>query len=400
MPATITLSLRDLDRARWDALNPDNFRFSYAWLSHIAAGPFDAKSAYAVCERDGTYAGGLAAYLIQPEHFFLINPPRIFLGDGLDELIGDYYDSGERERAAQLRERLLSLAQECYPCAVCVSPFGYRAAVETRPGHADAVQDLLEAFESMARDWGARSMAVLFVPKSGYPELADELTGRGFSRAAIAARCALDVRWQTFDDYLASFSSDRRRKARRELDGFSASGLSVELIKGQSADDNLVSQLARLSANVQGKYGHRADAGREETVLRGLLRSLGEQLRLFVARRDGEPVSYMRGFECGRTFHAASTGEDYSALERGSYAHFKVGYYAPIEYAIGQGIHTIDWGLGAYGTKLHRGARLAPLTGFFRLGDQAVSEDASEHISLVDRVQRRFVRMESGRAAT
>ncbi|MDQ3822556.1 MAG: GNAT family N-acetyltransferase [Actinomycetota bacterium] len=389
-PIRVLRSLDDIDPGRWNALNPASFRFSHPWLSYVAAGPFDAEPAFAVAEEDGAYVGGFAAYLIREEHFFLINPPKIVLDDGLDALVGDFYSEEEHERAAALRDELRELREASYPCAVCVSPFGYRVALETRRGRGDVLVGLLDRFEELAREWGARSKAILFVPTQGYEELETAAGRHGYRRAAIAARCVLDAAWPTFEAYVNSFGSDRRRKIKRELRCFDEAGLTLELLAGPELDEDLLPELAALSACVQAKYGHRGDASREEAVLRSLLASLGEHTRFFIVRREGEPVSYMRGFEWGDTFHAASTGERHSALGPRTYAHFKVGYYAPIEHAITHGLRAVDWGVGAYETKLHRGARLEPLTGFFAFDDRA-DDRVGELLELIDRAQNRLV---------
>lgn len=386
----VVRTLDDVEPDAWNDLNPRNFRFSYDWLSYIARGPFDAESAFAFVEEDVRYVGAFAAYAIRPEHFFLLNPPQIMLGDGLDALIGDYYTDEERQRAARLREDAREIAAASYPCAVCVSPFGYRVAIETRPERVDTLKLLLEEFDEVARDFGARSKAFLFVPEAGYDDLERVLNALGYRRAAIAARCVLDVEWPTFDEYLASLSADRRRKVKLELQRFRESGLTLDVIDGTDATPDLLVRLGRLSALVQEKYGHASDPELEATVLRGLVEALGERTRLFLVRRDGEVVSYLRGFHGGDTFYCASTGEDHKVVGRRACAHFKVGYYAPIEYAIREGLRRVDWGLGAYEPKLHRGARLEPLIGFFAFGDTPAAT-ARELLHLVDSAQRRFV---------
>src|SRR5471032_3357372 len=136
-------SLSDVDPDRWNELAPRNLRFSYQWLSSVA-GPFRVDSAFGLATSQEQPVGGFAAYKISAETFFLQNPPRIALADALDPLIGDFYTDEERARAHALREEVHGMLPALYPSAVCVCPFGYRVALETRDKAPRLLGELLE----------------------------------------------------------------------------------------------------------------------------------------------------------------------------------------------------------------------------------------------------------------
>ncbi|MDQ3821698.1 MAG: GNAT family N-acetyltransferase [Actinomycetota bacterium] len=383
-------SLDEIDPVRWNALSPGNFRLSYDWLAYVEAGPFDAARVFVVAEEEGAYVGGFATYLIRPEHFQLVNPPLSVLGDGLDPLLWDYYDAAERERVAALRAELRATAAAAYPCAVCVSPFGYRVAIEAPAGRDDVLRALLEAFAEVAGEWGAGSSAFLFVPDRGYEPLEAALEADGYRKAAIAARCGLEIRWDAFDGYLRFLPSRRRYRVLRELRAFEQSGLTLEVVAGAALDDSLVSRLAYLSACTQARYGHEPAVQREEEALRGLLETLADTSRFFIVRKDGEAVSYTRGYHWADSYAIGSTGQAHDELDPKWYAHFQACYYAPIRYAISNRLTTVDFGIGAYTTKLRRGGELQPLTGFFHFRE-AMDQRVLELIGLIDRAQHRFL---------
>jgi predicted N-acyltransferase len=380
-------SISTIDSAVWNGFFPDAFRSTHAWLTSVA-GAFEATSAFLLAEEDGVAVGALAAYLLGEGTFFMLDAPRLTMADALDPLIGEYYTPDERARAADLRSLVAGRLPDSYPCAVCVSPFGYTAPVAARGDRVDVYAALVAAFDALAVRWGAPSRSFLYVPDGHSEALRETLLDWGYRPAAIAARCLLPIPWTSFEGYVASLSGSRRQAVRRELRRIERNGLDFEIVDGSTLGE-VRDRLAHLSARLMEKYGHGYDIERELATFRTVEHHIAGMTRVFLARRDGEIVAFAHGYEWGPTLGMALTGQDYEAVGSRSYAHFQTTYYEPIRYAIARGLRLVDFGVGGYEAKLNRGCTLSPLIGYFRLAAQP--DALGELLKLVDAAQSRFV---------
>ena len=225
-----------------------------------------------------------------------------------------------------------------YPkLAVCV-PFtpatGPRLLV--RPGlDAVAVQArLIRAIGEYAADNGLSSAHALFL---------DEPARAAFSAAGWLLRRDCQFRWTNhgyadFEAYLATFSADKRKKARRERRRVAEDGISFETRFGPELSPRLLDTVYAF---------HRATFlrhGNEPYLTRGffgeIATTLGESLMVKLAMKAGRPVAAAVFF-----WHPeALYGRYWGAADEHHSLHFEACYHQGVEFCIERGIRRFEPG--------------------------------------------------------
>lgn len=151
-----------------------------------------------------------------------------------------------------------------------------------------------------------------------------------------------------FDDFLAGFSTDKRKKLKRERRYVQEAGISMEVRTGADVTPELWDLFyAFYAGNIQ-RHGGMMHLTREFFKILG--RSMPEALVLVLARRGDEYVgaaSNLRG-------QKALYGRYWGGREGFNSLHFEACYYTPIEFCIAQGLERFEGGAGGE-HKLARG---------------------------------------------
>jgi predicted N-acyltransferase len=190
--------------------------------------------------------------------------------------------------------------------------------------------------------------------------------GRGW-----LVRHGIQYHWQNrgygaFDDFLAALSSRKRKAVRKEREGARA-GLTFRHLRG--AEIGL--------PEMEAMWGFYQDTGARKWgrpyLTKGFferaVERLGDQLLLFLAERDGLPIAGALNWVGADTLY----GRYWGCREEVPFLHFELCYYQAIEWAIVQGLGTVQ--AGAQGEhKLVRGyepvrtysAHFIPHAGFRR----------------------------------
>jgi predicted N-acyltransferase len=245
-----------------------------------------------------------------------------------------------------------------YPRLVSAVPFtpatGPRLLAEgERPRTA-----LLEAARALGTALGASSLHVLF------PGEADRAT---LGQAGLLARLDCQFHWfnegfATFDDFLAAFTAEKRKKVKRERRRVRESGIECRSLAGHELDDGLIDVIYRLHATNFARHGHAPYLNRE--FFRELVRTMPGDLVVELASLGGEPVAcaiLLRGADTlyGRYWGASG---DFHSL------HFELCYYRGIEYCIRERLSRFEPGTqGEH--KLLRGFRPTPVWSMHEIAD-------------------------------
>ncbi len=164
-----------------------------------------------------------------------------------------------------------------------------------------------------------------------------------------------DDGYEDFSDYLATFSSAKRKKVNRERRRVREAGIEFETLNGDSLTPELWKTLYPLYAASYLKRGQYPYLNREFFEL--VTRDMPASLVVFLARLDGEEVALAICFRSDTALYGrywGSTGYYHSL-------HFETCYYQGIEYCIREGLRLFDPGVqGEH--KLARG--FAPETSF------------------------------------
>jgi predicted N-acyltransferase len=174
--------------------------------------------------------------------------------------------------------------------------------------------------------------------------LADER--QALEAVGFFPRHGIQYHWQnrhfkSFDDYLASFRSDRRNKVKRERREVIERGITIRAYEGaELTQDHLRTMFRLYKGHVDRLY-----YGRQyltEEFFDELHRRFSANLCLMLAERDGKTIA--------GTFnvrdHTALYGRYWGCSEEHPFLHFNVCYYSAIEHSIRVGLERFEAGAG------------------------------------------------------
>ena len=224
-----------------------------------------------------------------------------------------------------------------YPKLVAAVPF--TPAPSTRILRADETDTeasaiLLAAATQLARDTGCSSVHVLFPTEVEIPTLEEN----GF-----LVRKDCQFHWHnrgfdSFDDFLASFTSAKRKKAKRDRRRVAESGIRFRHLHGGDLDSDTWSVVYALIArtfNMRGSLPYFNQA-----FFEGIGAALPDNILVILAEKDEHPVAAAVFYESNTTLYGRYWGSDgyYDAL------HFETCYYQGIDYCIENGIQRFEPG--------------------------------------------------------
>ncbi len=227
-----------------------------------------------------------------------------------------------------------------YPKVLLAIPFtpatGPRLMCADAAGPAGEAQRLagLAAIEAYARSRRRSSAHALFI---------DEALRAAAAESGWLLRRDCHFQWHNrgygnFDDFLASFSADKRKKAKRERRRIAEQGIEFETLSGAALDDATLRRVDELHASTFMRHGHLPYVNFR--FFRRVAAALGDSFVVVLARLAGELVAaavYFRSRDTlyGRYWGAAA---DFHSL------HFETCYHQGIEYCIRNGIQRFESG--------------------------------------------------------
>jgi predicted N-acyltransferase len=331
--ATVVSRIADISPSEWDRLaNADPSAFN----------PFVAHGFLAALERAGT-TGAEAGWL--PKHIVLK------AADGSIEAAMPLYvkshSRGEYVFDHAFADAYHRAGGRYYPKLQVAVPFtpvpGPRLLVSPEADRDTAEQTLVAAAMTLARTIGASSLHITFP---------DEAAWKRLGRYGLLRRTGQQFHWQnqgyrTFDDFLASLASRKRKMVRKER-AEAVAGLTIETVTGPAISD----------AHWDAMYAFYVDTGARKWgqpyLNRAFFAELGstmaDQCLLMFAKRGDKRIAgalHMIGGDC-------LYGRYWGAIEHVPYMHFELCYYRAIDFAIAHGLMRVE--AGAQGEhKLARG---------------------------------------------
>jgi uncharacterized protein len=175
-----------------------------------------------------------------------------------------------------------------------------------------------------------------------------------WQQAGLSRRLAPQYHWfnrdyQSFDDFLATFSSRKRKSLRRERRLVAEAGVTLRRIEGP---DISARHWQHFYHCYQMTYAKRSGHGGylNQAFFASLGKTMPDHLLMVLAERDGEPIACALSFHDGETLY----GRYWGCLREVECLHFEACYYQGIEYCIERGLSRFD--PGAQGEhKIQRG---------------------------------------------
>jgi hypothetical protein len=241
-----------------------------------------------------------------------------------------------------------------YPKLVSAIPFtpatGPRLSIRQGADIGTTWNAALEAIRQFARRQGLSSWHLLFPEES----VASRLVEAGLHRRTATQFHWFNQGYASFDDFLAGFTSRKRKSLRRERARVAEQGLTLRTFCG---DEITPRQWLQFHGFYQQTYAKRSGHGGyltraffTETAPR-----LGKQVIMVLAYLEQRAVAGALYFRSGDTLYGRYWGceREYDCL------HFEACYYQGIEYCITHGLKKFD--PGAQGEhKIQRGFRPVP----------------------------------------
>ena len=232
-----------------------------------------------------------------------------------------------------------------YPKLIGMSPVspveGYRFHIHPDEDAQDITVMMLQLIDEFAARNNILSCNFLYVDPLWQP-------------LAEAAGCAGWVNHQSlwsaegqkdFSDYLAGFNANQRRNIKRERKAVSQAGLVVTPLTGSELTPELLVRMHSFYEQHCARWGPWGSKYLQGSFFERLVDpALAQHVVLFSAHRGDpfEPVamSLCVQDDCHLWGRYWGSEEDIDCL------HFEVCYYAPIEWALQQGLHSFDPGAG------------------------------------------------------
>jgi predicted N-acyltransferase len=235
-----------------------------------------------------------------------------------------------------------------YPKLQVSVPFtpvpGPRLLVAPGPEASATFEALAAALAEIASRIGVATLHVTFASEAAAGRLASlgylQRTGQQFHWA--------NAGYGTFDDFLATFASRKRKAVRKEREQALAGGIEIEHVTGAAITE----------AHWDALYDFYMDTGRRKWgqpyLNRAFFSLLGQTMAhrclLVMARRDGRYIAGALNMIGGDCLY----GRYWGAIEQHPCLHFELCYYQAIDYAIAHQLPRVE--AGAQGEhKLARG---------------------------------------------
>jgi uncharacterized protein len=334
LSARVATSLADLNAAAWDSCaNPDPATYN----------PFVSHAFLLALEEAGT-VGGRTGW--KPQHVILEDETGRFLGAAPSYLkshsMGEYvFDHAWADAYTRAGGRY-------YPKLLTAVPFspvpGPRLLVPPGLHHDQHESALAAGLVAVAEQLNIATLHVNFM---------DEAAARRLGGFGFLLRTGQQFHWhnagyETFDAFLATFASRKRKGVKKEREQALSNGITIEQVTGAAITE----------AHWDAMYAFYLDTGARKWGQPYLNRaffsclgaSMADRCLLIFAKREGRLIAGALNMIGGDCLY----GRYWGATEQHPSLHFEVCYYQAIDYAITHKLARVE--AGAQGEhKLARG---------------------------------------------
>lgn len=195
--------------------------------------------------------------------------------------------------------------------------------------------------------------------------------------------------YTTFDDYLDAFNANQRRNIKRERKAMEKAGLQLQVLTEDELSKPLFSLMYDFYSDTCDKFGWWGS----KYLTRRFFEQLNEVYRhrvVFVAAYDEADDRHPIGMSFCLRKGEQLYGRYWGCREEIDKLHFNACYYAPIEWAIANGIQTFDPGAGGRHKK-RRGFPATPNHSVHRFYHARFSQILSAYIREVNELEQQEI---------
>ena len=221
-----------------------------------------------------------------------------------------------------------------YPKLLSAVPFtpvtGARLLADT-----EAIQEhLIAGALELARQLRVSSLHCLFPTR----EETQRMIAHGMMGRTTVQFHWTNRNYRSFDEFLAGFSHDKRKKVRQERRKVSDSGIRFKWLEGDEITEDDWTFFNRCYR--QTYRDHRSTPYLNLEFFHRVGKTLARHFVLIVAERDGKPIAASLNVRDSNRL----CGRFWGALEQHPALHFETCYYQGIEFCIARGIETFEGG--------------------------------------------------------
>lgn len=274
---------------------------------------------------------------------------------------------------------------EYYPKIVGMSPFtpmfGYRFMIAPGEDQRELTSAMVSEIDQLCRHHHLSGSSFLFVDPQWYRQMRQQ----GYFGWQHQSYAWLNNGFKSFDDYLAVFNSNQRRNIKRERKELEKQGILLKMLTGDRIPRNLFPLMYRFYEHTNAKFGPWGCRYLTPSFFEGLYDHFRHRL-VFFAAYDSLESSLPVGMSMLVTKGKQLYGRYWGSARLIHSLHFNACYYAPIEWAINNGIRRFDPGAGG-AHKIRRGFTAVPSYSLHRFSDPRMLQIMQNHIDEINRLE-------------
>jgi predicted N-acyltransferase len=226
-----------------------------------------------------------------------------------------------------------------YPKGLCAVPFTPVPGSRLLARNASARLALLQAMLDVCQQKNLSSLHVLLL--SDADRVACDALG-------MLARQSVQFHWhnrgfESFEDFLASLSQDKRKKIKQERKRVAQAGVTFDTLVGQDITPQDWDFFYACYERTYLEHGNAPYLTRD--FFTRMQHDMPENWVMFVARRGGRPMaSSLIAVQDVGLPSASAYGRYWGALERVDCLHFEACYYQPLQWCIANGVQRFEGG--------------------------------------------------------
>ncbi len=282
-----------------------------------------------------------------------------------------------------------------YPKLVGMSPFtpvtGYRFLLDAQSTAMPAddpkeaiLSAMYGAVDGLVRRVGLSGASFLFADG----QFAADARRKGYGKWEHQTFLWENRGYQAFDGYLSRLNANRRRTIRRERRELADQGVTVRFVGQEGFTPELLALAHALYARTNRKFGLYSCKFLTQEFFNGLLGPAGASVLLGLAEKPGErdPLAMALFVRQGERLW----GRYWGARRDLRFLHFELCMYAPIEWAIAQGIRLYDPGMGG-SHKASRGFVSHPGVSLHRFAHPGLDLLFTRNIDHINELERAYM---------
>lgn len=314
----------------------------------------------------GARSGWSPAYLLVEDEVgqLLAAAPSFLKSHSQGEYVFDHSWADAYERAGGRYYPKLQVAAPFTPAT------GPRLLVADGPRADEARAALIEGLEALRGQTQSSSVHVTFAQEPDVAALAE---------AGYLERHDLQFHWQndgfaSYDDFLATLASRKRKALKRERRDALSAGIEVEVLSGSGLTEAVWDDFFGFYEDTGSRKWGRPYLNRAFFSRVG--EAMGERIVLVMARRAGRYIAGAINFRGANTLY----GRNWGCIEDHPFLHFEICYHQAIDYAIAHGLARVE--AGAQGEhKLARGYRPVITRSLHHIADPGLRRPVAAYLA-------------------